>query len=134
MNLPQLAQYSEGLGKMLGNGIELKRALEVAGQCMAAAENRRFADHLSRALLAGEDLPMQAFSRALPPFYLTILQCGLLTGRLPQALTAAAHYIRQVLPVRHTLRRCGRFVLVAYLVCIAITLACQKELSPGTAD
>jgi type II secretory pathway component PulF len=122
MNLPQLAQYSEGLGKMLGNGIELKRALQVAGQCMAASENRRFADRLSRALLAGEDLSAQPFSRVLPPFYLTILQCGLLTGRVPQALTAAAHYIRQVLPVRHTLRRCGRYALIAYLVCIVITL------------
>jgi len=123
MNLPQLAQYSEGLGKMLGSGIELKRALAVAGQCMAAAENRRFADRLSRALLAGEDLSTEASSRALPPFYLTILECGLLTGRVPQALTSAAHYIRQVLPVRHTLRRCGRYALVAYLVCIGITLA-----------
>jgi type II secretory pathway component PulF len=123
MNLPQLAQYSEGLGKMLKNGIELKRALQVAGQCMAAPANRRFADRLSRALLAGEDLPMQAFSRMLPPFYLTILECGILTGRVPQALTSAAHYVRQVLPVRHTLRRCGWFVLVAYLVCIGITLA-----------
>jgi len=123
MNLPQLAQYSEGLGKMLGNGIELKRALQVAGQCMASSENRRFADQLSRALLLGEDLPVQASSRALPPFYLTILECGILTGRVPQALTAAAHYVRQVLPVRHTLRRCGRYVLVAYLICIVITLA-----------
>lgn len=122
MNLPQLAQYSEGLGKMLKNGIELKRALQVAGQCMAAPANRRFADRLSEALLAGEDLPFDEFSRALPPFYLTILDCGLLTGRVPQALTAAAHYIRQVLPVRHTLRRCGRYALIAYLICIVITL------------
>ncbi|UCD49392.1 MAG: type II secretion system F family protein [Phycisphaerales bacterium] len=123
MNLPQLAQYSEGLGKMLGNGIELKRALYVAGECMVAGENRRFADQVSQALLTGEDLPTQAFSGVLPPFYLTVLECGLLTGRVPQALTAAAHYIRQVLPVRHTWRRCWRYALVAYLVCITITLA-----------
>lgn len=123
MNLPQLGQYSEGLGKMLGNGIELRRALQVAGECMAASENRRFADQLSRALLLGEDLPAQTSSHGLPPFYLTILECGILTGRVPQALTAAAHYIRQVLPVRHTLRRCGRYALVAYLICIGMTLA-----------
>ena len=122
MNLPQLVQYSEGLGKMLSNGIELRRALYVAGQCMGAAPNRRFAERLSQALVAGEDLSERAFSRALPPFYLTILQCGLLTGRLPQALTAAAHYVRQVLPVRHTLRRCGWYALVAYLICIVITV------------
>ena len=123
MNLPQLVQYSEGLGKMLGNGIDLRRALHVAGQCMGASANRRFAERLRQALLAGEDLSEQAFSRALPPFYLTILQCGLLTGRLPQALTGAAHYVRQVLPVRHTLRRCGWYALAAYLICIAITVA-----------
>jgi type II secretory pathway component PulF len=122
MNLPQLVQYSEGLGKMLGNGIELKRALHVAGECMAAPANRRFAERLSTALLAGEDLSAQEFSGALPPFYLTILQCGLLTGRLPQALTAAAHYVRQVLPVRHTLRRCGWYALIAYLICIVTTV------------
>jgi len=122
MNLPQLAQYSEGLGKMLGNGIELKRALHVAGQCMAAGSNRRFAERLSASLLAGEDLPFEEFSGTLPPFYLTILDCGLLTGRVPQALTSAAHYVRQVLPVRHTLRRFGRYALIAYLICIVTTV------------
>lgn len=123
MNLPQLAQYSEGLGKMLDNGIELRRALQVAGQCMGAAANRRLAERLCQALLLGEDLSHERVSEALPPFYLTILQCGLLTGRLPQALMAAAHYVRQVLPVRHTLRRCGRYVLASYLICIGITFA-----------
>ncbi len=122
MNLPQLAQYSEGLGKMLRNGIELQRALHVAGECMAAGPNRRFAERLSGTLSAGEDLPFDEFSRALPPFYLTILDCGLLTGRVPQALTSAAHYVRQVLPVRHTLRRCGRYALLAYLICIVTTV------------
>jgi len=122
MNLPQLAQYSEGLGKMLRNGIELRRALHVAGQCMAAGPNRRFAERLSASLQAGEDLPFDEFSRAMPPFYLTILDCGLLTGRVPQALTSAAHYVRQVLPVRHTLRRCGRYALLAYLICIVTTV------------
>ncbi len=121
MNLPQLGQFTEGLGKMLADGIELKRALRVAGDCMAAPSNKRFAERVSRTLLAGEDLSVQEFSRALPPFYLTILQCGILTGRLPQALASAAYYIRQVLPIRHTLRRYGWYSLLAYLVCIVTT-------------
>jgi len=121
MNLPQLGQYTEGLGKMLADGIEIKRALQVAGECMAAPDNRRFADRLRQTLLSGEDLSEQEISRSLPPFYLTILQCGILTGRVPQAPAAAAYYIRQVLPVRHTLRQYGRYSLAAYLVCIITT-------------
>jgi type II secretory pathway component PulF len=121
MNLPQLGQFTEGLGKMLADGIEIKRALHVAGESMAAPANRQFAHCLRQALLSGEDLSAPGLSRLLPPFYLTTLQCGILTGRLPQALAAAAYYIRQVLPVRHTLRQYGRYSLAAYLTCIVIT-------------
>jgi type II secretory pathway component PulF len=76
MNLPQLGQFTEGLGKMLADGIEIKRALQVAGECMGAPDNKRFADRLRQALLSGEDLSEGTVSRSLPPFYLTILQCG----------------------------------------------------------
>lgn len=129
INLPQLNQFAEGLGKMLADGIDIKRALHVAGGCMAARENRRFADSLGRSLLSGEDLPIQEFSRSLPPFFLTIIQCGIITGRLPQALAAAAYYIRQVLPVRHTLRKYGFYSLAAYLVSITITLVFRNRPS-----
>jgi len=121
VNLPQLGQFTESLAKMLDDGIEIKRALRVAGESMAAPANRRFAERLRQALLAGEDLSAADLSASLPPFYLTTLQCGLLTGRLPQALAAAAYYIRQVLPVRHTLQQYGRYCLAAYLVCIVVT-------------
>ncbi len=122
MNLPQLNQFTEGLGKMLADGIDIKRALQVASGCMAARTNRRFAESLGRSLLSGEDLPIQEFSRSLPPFFLTIIQCGILTGRLPQALASAAYYIRQVLPVRYTLRKYGWYILAAYSVCFVITV------------
>jgi type II secretory pathway component PulF len=129
MNLPQLNQFAEGLSKMLADGIGIKRALQVASGCMAAPANRRFAESLGRSLLSGEDLPIQEFSRSLPPFFLTIIQCGILTGRLPQALASAAYYIRQVLPVRYTLRRYGWYSLVAYLVCIVITVVFRHRPS-----
>jgi len=129
MNLPQLNQFAEGLSKMLADGIGIKRALHVASGCMAARANRRFAESLSRSLLSGEDLPIQEFSRSLPPFFLTIIQCGILTGRLSQALASAAYYIRQVLPVRYTLRRYGRYSLAAYLVCIVITVVFRHRPS-----
>jgi type II secretory pathway component PulF len=129
MNLPQLALFSEGLARMLANGIAMGRALSVAGNCMAARENRRFAERLGPALLEGEDLSAEDFPGSLPPFYLTIVQCGILTGRISQALDAAAYYVRQVLPVRHTLRRCGRYAMLAYLVCIVITWIFQRRPS-----
>ena len=129
MNLPQLALYSDGLARMLANGIALERALFVAGNCMAARENRRFAERLGRAMREGEDLSAEEFPGSLPPFYLTIVQCGILTGRISQALDAAAYYVRQVLPVRHTLRRCGRYAMLAYLVCIVITWIFQRRPS-----
>jgi type II secretory pathway component PulF len=121
MNLPQLGQFTEGLGKMLADGIEIKRALRVAGEYMANSDNRRFAECLRQTLLSGEDLSLVELSPSVPPFYLTILQCGILTGRVPQALAAAAYYIRQVLPVRHTLRQYGRYSLAAYIVCLVTT-------------
>jgi hypothetical protein len=65
----------------------------------------------------------------LPPFYLTILECGILTGRVSQAMESAAYYVRQVLPVRHTLRRCGYVMLGAYLICIAVTWVFQSRPS-----
>jgi len=129
MNLPQLNQFAEGLSKMLADGIGIKRALQVASGCMAAPANRRFAESLSRSLLSGEDLPIEEFSRSLPPFFLMIIQCGMLTGRLPQALASAAYYIRQVLPVRYTLRRYGRYSLTAYLVCIVTTVVFRHRPS-----
>ena len=68
MNLPQLCQYSEGLAKMLASGIDIRQALRVAGRCMAARENRRFAARMAQALLSGDDLPEKEFSGSLPPF------------------------------------------------------------------
>ena len=129
MNLPQLCQYTEGLSKMLADGIDIKRALQVAGDCMVAPVNKRFARHLGQALMAGEELPDKTFSRSLPPFYLTVLNCGIITGRLPQALASAAHYVRQVLPVKHTFRRCLKYSLMAYTVCLIITWVFQKRPS-----
>lgn len=114
---------------MSASGIDIKRALQVSGDCMCARENKRFASHLERVLLSGEDLHTQEFSRSLPPFLLTIIECGILTGRLPQALSAAAHYINQILPVRHVLRRCVRYSLVAYLICFVLTWVFQARPS-----
>jgi type II secretory pathway component PulF len=129
MNLPQLSQFVEGLGKMLADGIEPKRALQVAGGCMCARENKRFAHHLDQVLLSGEGLHTQEFSASLPPFLLTIIECGILTGRIPQALTGAAHYIKQILPLRHVLRRCINISLFAYLICFVLTWAFQHRPS-----
>ncbi|MFC1764120.1 hypothetical protein ACFL6U_18850 [Planctomycetota bacterium] len=129
MNLAQLCQFTEGLGKMLNDGIEVKRALDVAGQCMKARANRRFAIRIRETLLTGEDLPVDEFAGSLPPFYPIILKCGTLTGRLPEALSAAAHYIRQVLPVRHTLQRYGKYGFVAYMICFMTTWIFQHRPS-----
>jgi type II secretory pathway component PulF len=96
---------------------------------MVAPVNKRFAHLLGQALITGEELPDKTFSESLPPFYLTILNCGIITGRLPQALAAAAHYVRQVLPVKYTLRRCLKYSFVAYTVCLIITWVFRQRPS-----
>jgi len=129
MNLPQLSQFTEGLAKMLADGIEIKRAVGVAGECMQAGENRRFVKCLMTYLLTEDESCIRRFDNSLPPFYLFMLRCGILTGRLPEALSAAAHYVDQVLPVLHTLRRYGWYSLLAYLVCSAVALVFRHQVS-----
>ena len=94
MNLPQLCQYTEGLSKMLADGIDIKRALQVAGDCMVAPVNKRFARHLGQALMAGEELPDKTFSRSLPPFYLIAVSSQVDSHKrwLRQPITCARFY------------------------------------------
>jgi len=120
LNWLELCVFTENLGKLLESGIMFQKAVEVASGSMICRKNRKFAAELDEAVSKGLDLQQHLSSYNLPLLYLAILKCGHLTGRLPEALKAAAYFIRQFMPLRLRLRRCIQFSVGAYLISLLI--------------
>ena len=128
MNWSQLSLFTENFAKLLDNGVMFNRAIEVASGSMTRRANRKFAGELREILLNNLDLPQQLASYKIPPFYLAMLRCGQITGRLPQALNAAAYYLRQFMPIKLCLLRCIQLSLAAYLLSLLLVWIFAKQL------
>jgi type II secretory pathway component PulF len=129
MNWLELCVFTENLSKMLENGIMFQKAMKVASGSMIHRKNRKFAAKLNEAIIEGIDIQQHLSLCSVPVFYLAILKCGQLTGRLPEALKAANYFLKQLMPLKLCLRRYILFSISAYLVSLLITgIFCQHIL------
>jgi len=128
MNLGQLGTFTENLAKMLDDGIMFDRAIEVASGCMTHRANRKFAADLREALLENIDLTERWGDYKVPPFYLAMLRCGQLTGRLPEALKAAGYFIGQLMPLKVCLKRCVCLSVAAILLSVLVNWIFTRQL------
>ncbi len=101
---------------MLETGIPLPRALDIASRSMLHRSNRKFADEFRTAILQGHDPQIHLSGHDVPPVYLTVINCGLLAGRLPEALESAAYFLDRLMPLGRSLQRCTTFAVAAYLL------------------
>lgn len=129
MNLSQLAVFTENLAEMLNSGVPVERAVTVASRCMRDRQNRRFADDFRDALIEGHDLRTRLWVYDVPRVYPAVITCGLLTGRLPEALKSAAYLLNRLIPLKQSLRRCIRFSVAAYLLGLLASLYLGRPVS-----
>jgi len=120
MNWLQLKVFTENLSKMLDDGVIFSRAFEVASRSMTSRKNREFASTLGASFVEGLDVRQQLASYNVPSFYLAILKCGQLTGRLPEALKAASFFLNQIIPLKLCMKHCVRFSILAYMISAVI--------------
>ena len=120
MNWYQLSLFSENLGQMIEKGVPLRKAIDVACGVMVRRKNRQFVKAFGACLLEGQNLQKGLSSYPVPSFYLAMLNCGQITGRLPEALKRTASYIQQLMPLKMRIWRCLSFSLLAYAFSIVI--------------
>ncbi len=126
MNFTQLVLFTENLAEMLNSGVAVERAITVASRCMRHRENRKFADDFRTAIMGGHDPQIRLSRYNVPPVYPAIINCGLLTGRLAEALESAAYFLNRLMPLRRSLRRCTAFAVAAYLLGVLTSLYFYK--------
>ena len=118
MNWRQLCVFTDNLSRLLADGFMFDKAVDIAGQCMRNRTNRKLAADIREVFLSGLDLQEKLADYDLPPFYPALLKCGHQTGRLPEALKAAVHFLTQIMPIACRLRRCRQLICVALMISI----------------
>ena len=128
MHLLELASYSEGLSKMIADGVMPQKALGVVARFCHHSKNIAFHADLSGALLGKVDgqqtdaLATCLNAHVLPPFYRAILLAGEQSGHVPEAFATGAYYLNHTAVITNLIRKCLWCVVLALLIAVGVTL------------
>ena len=118
MNWKELVIFSENFCSLVYGGMLHKEAVEKSSRILTDKKLKEFGKRLRDNELELTDSSFS--SRYITAFYRTILQCGLETGRLPEALEIGGEYLSSMMPLSESLRRCTILSIVSFLVNAAV--------------
>jgi general secretion pathway protein F len=102
MNADELTTLNDQIAGMARAGLPLDEGLASLAREMGRGRLRRVTDALVEDLRAGKTLPEALEQRKgeLPPYYASLAEAGLRTGRLPEVLRTLTDYARTVAQTR----------------------------------
>lgn len=106
LSVRELGLVAESLGALLQAGLNVDRALGIARSLAEAEPGRALLTRVAEAVRAGQSLTSAwaASGQPLPRYFLSMVEAGESSGRLPQALSRLAELIRYQLEIRERVR------------------------------
>jgi general secretion pathway protein F len=106
IGLRELLTLSQSLASLLGAGLTVDRALQIAGRLASKSWSRELTLRLLQSVRSGKPLS-GAFSECgvpLPPYFLSMIEAGEASGALPQTMLRLTELLAQQMEVRERIR------------------------------
>lgn len=129
-----LIAFNDEIAALVRAGIPLELGLD--GAAIGGGRARKLQQRLVDRLRSGESLPqaLEAEGPAISPVYRTVVEAGLLAGRLPEALESLSDGTRELLEVRRRLRRASIYPAVILAVAYAFFVGFVLWIVPRFID
>ncbi len=122
MNYDEFAFFNQQLAGMLRNGIPLEGALKQLCAGMQTGPLRAEMQQLEADLSRGNPLKEALAHRALPPFYIQMVEIGVRSNDLPGVLTLLADYYHRANALWARLKGLMVYPLIVVVVSLGLTL------------
>lgn len=122
MNADELTTLNDQIAGMARAGLPLDQGLASLAREMGRGRLKRVTDALAADLRSGKTLPEALEQRKgeLPPYYASLAEAGLRTGRLPEVLRTLTDYARTIAQTRAIVIEA--FVYPAVVIGLALVL------------
>ena len=129
MNYDEFAFFNQQLAVMLRDGIPLEGALKQLCAGMRIGPLRAEMQQLEAELARGVPLKEALGHRALPPFYVQMVEIGVRSNDLPGVLTLLADYYHRANALWTRLKGLMVYPLIVVVVSLGLTLLLSVTLS-----
>ncbi|MEY2428807.1 MAG: ral secretion pathway protein [Verrucomicrobiota bacterium] len=129
MNYDEFAFFNQQLAVMLRDGIPLEAALRQLCAGMRAGPLRAEMQQLEADLARGTPLKEALAHRALPPFYIQMVEIGVRSNDLPGVLTLLADYYHRANALWTRLKGLMVYPLIVVVASLGLTLLLSSILS-----
>src|SRR2546425_9727330 len=122
MNYDEFAFFNQQLAAMLRDGIPLEGALKQLSAGMRSGALRAEVQQLEADLSRGTPLKEALARRALPPFYIRMVEIGARSNDLPGVLTLLADHYHRANALWTRLKGLMGYPLIVVVVSLALTI------------
>ncbi|MFM8476613.1 MAG: type II secretion system F family protein [Planctomycetaceae bacterium] len=117
-----LASFAHALGRLTDAGVDLRKALQTAGQRASGARLASATASIRKAVAGGSTLTeaLAAQGELFPPLFRDLVHVGELTGHMPEVFQALATYYEARIEQLRQFRSAIAWPLIQFIVAIGI--------------
>ncbi|MBM83254.1 MAG: hypothetical protein CMJ78_22055 [Planctomycetaceae bacterium] len=134
-SLKDLIALNDEIAALVRVGVPLELGLSSLGGSVTG-ELKKLSEQISGEMAGGKSLPdaLEASQDVLPELYKAIVECGLKTGRLPEALENLSAFAQSMLELRRRITIAMLYPMAVLLVAYGLFMVFLWEMVPRLAE